>query len=145
VVWRAIDPAAIEDSDPLECEGTDGGGVGGASLSFALVVRSRPEGAWNGFPGPFDKGLTEELRGAKAPVDPRLVPAALGDRGDADAPLDGGRVGESFALLPKGRQQSCGEDRSRSGQCAEEPVVGQLVAQTRDLAIEALDGGGGSS
>jgi hypothetical protein len=73
-------------------------------------------------------------------MNPALVAAAFGDGSDADASLDGGGVREALALLAEGSQQPRREDRARPRQSAEEAVVGQLLAQPGDRAVEALNG-----
>src|SRR5262249_10863135 len=130
------------DADPFEGERAYCGGMGGSRLSFALIERARPEGARDALANPFDKGLSYELGSPEAPMDPVLVSASFRDRGDADAALDGGGVRETLALLTECGQEPCREDRPRARQRAEESVVGELVAEPSDLAVEPFDGRG---
>jgi hypothetical protein len=102
VVRRTGNPAAEEDADPFECQGTDGGVVGGAFGAVAVVASPGPEGAGNGFGGPLDEGL-EEFGADPAPMDPMLVPAALGDGRNAREHLQGSCVGEAALSEVRGR------------------------------------------
>ena len=70
VVRNAVDPAAPEDSDPLEGQSTDRG-VMGRSLGAVLVIEgSRPERAHDGLRGPLDERLSDERRASPTPVHP---------------------------------------------------------------------------
>ena len=60
VVGDTVDPAAKQDSNPLERKGTNGGVVRRAPCSVALVEGTRPEGVWDGAGGPFDERLAQE-------------------------------------------------------------------------------------
>src|SRR5262245_26762576 len=92
VVRLAVEPAAMKDADPLECESTERGLMGAAAFAVALVEGLGPEGARNGLSDPLDEGLALEGWTRKAPVDPALVATAFGDGGDADVLLQGGSV-----------------------------------------------------
>jgi hypothetical protein len=91
----------------------------------AVVEGFGPEGAGDGLADPLDEGLAQEGGAGPAPVDPGLVAAALGDRGDADVALERLGGGEALARLAEGRQQAGGKDGPSARQCAEERVVGQ--------------------
>jgi hypothetical protein len=60
VVWGPVGPAAKEDADPLEGQGADGGVVGRALGSVAVVKSAGPEGVGDGARSPLDEGLPEE-------------------------------------------------------------------------------------
>ena len=47
VVWDLVEPSAIEDTNPLERQGSDGGVVGSALGLVRLVEGAGPERAWN--------------------------------------------------------------------------------------------------
>src|SRR6185295_6194021 len=89
IVRLALDPAAMEDADPLEGESTKRCLMGAATLAVALVECFGPEGARDGLPYPLDEGLALESGAREAPVDPALVAAALGDRRDTHVLLQG--------------------------------------------------------
>jgi hypothetical protein len=50
-------PAAIEDADPLKCQGAGCGVMSLASGSLLGIVGTCPEGMADGFAGPFHEGL----------------------------------------------------------------------------------------
>ena len=83
VVGLPIDPAAMEDADPLEGEGTQRCLMRAAAFAVALVEGFGPERARDGLAHPLDEGLALEGGAREAPVDPALVAAALGDGRDA--------------------------------------------------------------
>jgi hypothetical protein len=61
VVGLPLDPASVEDANPLESEGSERGLVAHAACATALVEGVRPEGARDGLGDPLDEGLTENL------------------------------------------------------------------------------------
>ena len=99
IVVDAVGPAAMQDSDPLEGESTEGGLMVHASSLATSVKGVGPEGARNGLPDPFDEGLAEEGGAAIAPVDGGLVATAFGDRRHAGVLLQRGGVGEALTAL----------------------------------------------
>ena len=80
VVGLAVDPAAVEDSDPLEGKRTEGCLMLHPTSPAAPIESLSPEGARDGLAHPFDKGLAQEGGTRVAPVDPRLVAASFRDR-----------------------------------------------------------------
>src|SRR5688572_15001074 len=60
VVRNAVDPAAVEDADPFEGEGSESGLVLHAASLAAGVEGVRPKGARDGLAHPLDEGLAEE-------------------------------------------------------------------------------------
>jgi hypothetical protein len=82
IVWLAVEPASMEDTDPFEGESTKRRLMGAAALTVTLVEGFGPEGARDGLAHPLDEGLALEGGAREAPVDPALVATALGDRGD---------------------------------------------------------------
>src|SRR5690349_23505784 len=110
-----------------------------AHAASALIESASPEGAWDGLAYPFDESLAKKLRAAIAPMDPGLVAAALGDRGDASILLEGGGSGIAIAALTKGDEQPRREGITGAWQRSKELVVGQLRAKAGDLFVEALN------
>jgi len=105
VVRNAVEPAAVQDADPLEGQGAEGSLVAGAASSVRLVEGFRPEGAGDGLGGPLHEGLPDEFAAAIAPVHPSLVAAALHDRSDAGALLERRGCREAVAVLAEGHQR----------------------------------------
>ena len=124
VVGGARLPAAIEDADPLQCQGAGCGLMRLASGSLLGIVGTCPEGMADGFAGPFHEGLAQELRALEAPVDPACVPARFGDRRNARILLEvsGGRV--AVALLAKRHEEARGEGRAGAWERLKEGEVG---------------------
>jgi hypothetical protein len=60
VVRGLVEPASVEDADPLEGERPDGGVVGGALGFVGVVECAGPEGARDGLAGPLDERLAKE-------------------------------------------------------------------------------------
>lgn len=137
----AVEPAAMKDADPLECESTKGSLMGAAPFAVALVEGFGPEGARYGLAHPLDEGLALEGGACEAPVHPALVATALSDGGDADVLLQGGSVGESLASFAEGDQQARSEGGTGTGEGIEELVARELGGERGDLSVEALDGG----
>ncbi len=75
-------PATEDDPDPLESECPNNGIVRLPPGLLLLIVSPGPEGVPNRYPGPFDKGLSQEGRTTVAPVRPALLPAFLDHGGD---------------------------------------------------------------
>ena len=79
IVGDAVDPAAVEDADPLESESAKGGLVLHAASLTPGVEGVGPEGARDGLSDPLAEGLAEEGGALVAPVDGGFVAAAFGD------------------------------------------------------------------
>lgn len=105
LVGDAVDPAAKENSNPLECKGANGGVVGGSLCPVALIEGPSPEGLGNGAGGPFDEGLTKEFGAGPAPVDPVALATTLGNWRDPCELLKSRGGGESVALFAKGSEE----------------------------------------
>lgn len=75
----------------------------------------------------------------QSPVDPVFLATALGDRRDADISLNLGGTPITLALFTEGDEQSGGEVCTGTRQRAKQGVVGQGLADGRDLDIEAVD------
>ena len=140
-----VGPAAVEDTDPLEGEGSEGGLVLHAARFAPGVECVGPEGARDGLSDPFDEGLAEEGGAPIAPVDGGLVAAAFGDGSDAGVLLERGGVWEALAALAKGDEEAWGERCSGAREGAKERVVGQSRSELADLVVEAVDGGAGGA
>ncbi len=57
VVGDAVDPAAKEDSNPLERKGTNGGVMRRALGPVTVIESTGPERVWNGAGGPLNERL----------------------------------------------------------------------------------------
>lgn len=141
VVGSSLDPATIEDTDPLEGECAQGGLVAHAASSTSLIERLRPKGTRHGLTDPLDEGLAQEGRTGEAPMDPGFVAAPLRDRSDAGVFLEGSGVGEALAPLAEGDEQSRRQGGPGSGESAKEFVIGQLRAKAGYLGVETSYGG----
>ena len=113
VVGNAINPAAVEDADPLESECTKRCLVASATGSAAVVEGLGPKGSRDGLAHPFDEGLAQKRRASPAPVDPALVTAAFGDGCDAHVLLKRGSIGKALATFTEGSEQT----RRECGSC----------------------------
>jgi hypothetical protein len=129
-------PAAIEDTDPLEREGTGRGLMGTACCPLLRIVGTRPKRLADGFPGPFHEGLSQKLRVLAPPVDPTRVPTAFGDRRKARILLEFGGRGKAFAWFATGDEETRGEDGTGAWERVKEGEVGMRWGQWRDGAVE---------
>src|SRR6202047_3663094 len=102
-------PAAVQDADPLERQGSHGDLVGAALRALLPVVGARPERPADRLASLLDERLPQEFRTLQAPVDPALLPAALGHRGNARVPLQFFCAAEALALFTEGSQQARAE------------------------------------
>jgi len=131
----------MEDTDPLEGESSKRGLMGAAAFAVALVEGFGPEGARDGLAYPLDEGLALEGGAGETPVDPALVAAALGDRGDTDVLLQGGSVWKPLASFTEGDEQARSEGGTGARESVKELVVGELGGERCYLCIEAFDSG----
>jgi hypothetical protein len=145
IVGDAVDPAAVEDADPLEGESAESGLVLHAASLASGVEGVGPERARDGLAYPLDEGLAEEGGALIAPVDGGFVAAAFGDGGNAGVLLDGGGVWEALTALAEGDEEAWSEGCASAWQGAEEGVVGQLGGELADLVVEAVDGSAGGA
>ncbi len=140
VVGAAIDPAAEEDADPFERQGTERGVSRGALGTMKAIELLGPERLGDALGGPLHERLANELGGSKTPVHPVLLAAALGHGRHSSVALEGTGIGEALAELPEGGEEASPEDRSRARQSAKERVFIELGTQGLDFVTEALDG-----
>jgi hypothetical protein len=77
LVGHAVGPAAVQDADPLEGQGTQGGLVSCTASPVGIIEDFGPKGARDGLGGPLDEGLEDEFAAKVASVHPGLVAAAL--------------------------------------------------------------------
>jgi hypothetical protein len=61
VVGHAVEPAAVQDADPLEGQGTQGGLVSCTASAEGFIEGFGPEGARDGLGRPLDEGLADEF------------------------------------------------------------------------------------
>ena len=130
VVGDTVDPAAKEDSNPLECEGANGSVVGRPLCFVALVEGARPKRLWNGSGGPFDESPAQEFRASPAPVDPVGLATALSNGRNAGQLLNSSSGREAVALLAKGSEKTRCEDLARAGKTGKQAKVGKHLATT---------------
>jgi hypothetical protein len=77
VVGDAVEPAAVQDTDPFEGECTEGALVSGAAGAAGIVEGFGPEGAGDGLGGPLDEA--GELGASPVASGRRLLDRALSD------------------------------------------------------------------
>src|SRR5215510_1152021 len=97
IVWRALLPAPREEAEPCEGPCSYGGLMGLALVALLLGGHLGPEGVPDRLRRPCDTRLPEALGTLEAPVHPRLLAAAFGDRRDPGILLECG--GGSIVLL----------------------------------------------
>ena len=140
IIRGAVLPTPIEDADPFERQGSYGRLMGFALGALLLVVELGPEGMPDRFRRPLYKRLAEERWTLEAPVDPGLLPAAFGDRGNTRIFLQFGSGSIACALFAKGNEKAGGEDRPRAWEGLEEGEVGMALGTLRDGGVEVGDG-----
>ena len=139
VVSLSRGPAAVENPDPLECQGAQGGLMGFAFGALLPVVGSRPERSGNSEGRPFDEGLSEEGGTLPTPVDPGGFAATFGDGRDADISLEAGGDGVTLALLTEGGHEPGREDGAGGRQAVEDKEIGMRRGLFGDCLVEGLD------
>ena len=82
MVGGAVYPTAIEDANPFEGEGSDGGMVFLAAFDLVLVEGAGPDAVSDGVVCELMEGLSHEGGTGPSPVYPGGVAAAFGDRSD---------------------------------------------------------------
>jgi len=140
IIQGAVLPAAIEDANPFERQGSYGRLMGFTLVTLLLVIELSPEGMPDRFRRPFHECLAEELRTLQAPVHPRLLPAAFGDWGNTCIFLQFSRGGLAFALFAKGDEEAGREDWPGTWEGLEEGKVGMALGTLRDGRVEVRDG-----
>src|SRR5260370_18333908 len=80
-------PAAVQDADPLERQGSHGDLAGAALRALLPVVGARPERPADRLASPLDERLPQEFRTLQSPVDPALLPPPLAHRATPRLPL----------------------------------------------------------
>src|SRR5262245_5086360 len=114
--------------------------MGFALGTLLLVIELGPEGMPDRFCRPLHKRLAEELWTLEAPVDPSLLPAAFGDRGNTGIFLQFGSGGIACALFAKGDEEAGSEDRPSTWEGLEEGKVGMALGTLCDGGVEVGDG-----
>src|SRR5262245_56960704 len=123
IIRGAVLPTPIEDADPFERQGPHRRLMGFALVTLLLVIELGPEGMPDRFRRPLHKRLAQELWTLEAPVYPRLLPAAFGDRGNPRIFLQFGSGSIAGALFAKGNEKAGSEDRPRAWEGLEEGEV----------------------
>jgi len=98
-------------------------------VPLLLGVELRLEGMSDRLCRPLHKCLTEELRTLQAPMHPRLLPAAFGDRGNPGILLQFSSGGIAFPLFAKGDEETGSKDWPSTWEGLEEGEVGRLGAR----------------
>src|SRR5262245_26178811 len=114
--------------------------MGFALVTLLLVIELGPEGMPDRFRRPLHKRLAQELWTLEAPVYPRLLPAAFGDRGNPRIFLQFGSGSIAGALFAKGNEKAGSEDRPRAWEGLEEGEVGMALGTLRDSGVEVSNG-----
>src|SRR5882672_817989 len=106
IVRGALLPTAIENADPLECQGPYGGLVRLALVTLLLVIDLGPEGMPDRFRCPFHERLSEERRTLPTPVHPGFLATSFRDWCDARIFLEFLGGGEAFPLFAEGHEEA---------------------------------------
>src|SRR5262245_27731463 len=93
-------------------------------VPLLLVGALSPEGMSDRLCRPLHKCLTEALRALEAPMHPRLLSAAFGDRGHPGIVLSCSRGGIAFPLCATGDEEAGSTDWPSPGEGWEEGEVG---------------------
>jgi hypothetical protein len=140
LIGGAVLPTPREEAEPCERQGPYGRLMGVALVTLLWVIELCPEGMPDRFRRPRHKRVAEELGTLEAPVDPRLLPAAFGDRGNPRLFLQCGRGGRACAWFAKGDEQAGGEDRPSAWEGLKEGEVGRALGPLRAGGVEVGDG-----
>ena len=140
IIRGAVLPTPIEDADPFERQGPYGRLMSFTLVTLLLVIELCPEGMPDRFRRPLHKRLAEELWTLEAPVDPRLLPTAFGDRGNTRIFLQFGSGSIACALFAQGNEKAGSEDRPRAWEGLEEGEVGMALGTLCDSGVEVGDG-----
>src|SRR5580693_3916850 len=106
IVGGAVPPAAEQDAEPFERKGSHGAVMRLAAFALLVIKGSRPHRFSGRQPGPFMKGLAQELRTGPAPMHPFLLTATLSHRRNAGIALERRCRGVAVSLSSKCRDQS---------------------------------------
>jgi hypothetical protein len=140
IVRGALLPTAIENADPLECQGPYGGLVCLALVTLLLVIDLCPEGMPDRFRCPFHERLAEERRTLPTPVHPGLLAPAFRDRCDARIFLECLGGGEAFPLFAEGHAEAGGKDGPRPWQGVTQGEVGMGLGALGHGSVEIGNG-----
>ena len=140
VVREALLPTAIEDTDPLEGQGSHSRLVRFALVALLLVIDLCPEGMPDRFRGPFHKRLSEERRTLQAPVHPGCLATAFRDRCDARIFLEFLGGGEAFSLFTEGHEEARGKDGPGPWQGVKQGEVGMGLGTLCNGSVEVGHG-----
>ncbi len=140
IVWGAILPTAIENADPLECQGPYGGLVRFALVTLLLVIDLCPEGMPDRFRCPFHERLSEERRTLPTPVHPGFLATAFRDRCDARIFLEFLGGGEAFPLFAEGHEEAGGKDGPGPWQGVKQGEVGMGLGALCHGSVEVGNG-----
>ena len=109
-------------------------------VPLLLVVELSLEGMSDRLCRPLHKCLTEELRTLQAPMHPRLLPAAFGDRGNPGIWWQCSSGGRAFPLFAKGDEEAGSKDWPSTWEGLEEGEVGMALGALCDGSIEVGNG-----
>jgi hypothetical protein len=114
--------------------------MGFTLVPLLLVVELSLEGMSDRLCRPLHKCLTEELRTLQAPMHPRLLPAAFGDRVNPGILLQFSSGGIAFPLFAKGDEEAGSKDWPSTWEGLEEGEVGMALGALCGGSIEVGNG-----
>jgi len=139
MVGGAVCPTAMEDANPFEGEGADGGMVFLAAFDLLLVEGASPDAVTGGVVCELMEGLSQEGGTGPSPVYPGGVAAAFGDRSDPAVFLEVLCASEAGAIGAEGYEKSWGDDFAGTGEVSEEGGVGMGVDEVANGAVVCLE------
>jgi hypothetical protein len=139
IVRRALLPTSIQDTDPLERQGTHSGLMRVALVTLLLIIDLGPEGMPNRLCGPLHKRLPEELWTLEPPVHPGFLAAAFGHRRDPRLFLQCSGGGIAFPLFAEGDEQPGRKDGARPREGLKQGKIGMVLGALRNGMIKGLD------
>jgi hypothetical protein len=105
-----------------------------------LIIGTGPEGVADGVGRPLDEGLAQKCRALPAPVDPGLVAAAFGHRGNPGVCLERISCGVAVAWFADGGEEARSEDGASAWQGVKHGEIGMTLGVWRNGVVEGVDG-----
>ena len=140
LIGDVVLPTPLAEAEPCERQGPYGRLLGFALVTLRLVIELCPEGMPDGFRRPRHKRLAEARWTLEAPVSPRLLPTAVGDRGNTRLLLPFGSGGIACAWCATGDEKAGAEARPRAWEGWQEGEVGMALGPRRDGGVEGGEG-----
>ena len=139
IVRSALLPTSIQDTDPLERQGTHSGLMRVALVPLLLIIDLGPEGMPRGFRRPLHERVAQERRTLEAPVDPGLFATTFRNRCDARVLLEIFGRGEAFPLFAEGDEQPGRKDGARPRAGLKQGKIGMVLGALRNGMIQGRD------